>query len=529
MDILKAFKLADENISINIKGTPNKPLFQTKQIGVLLGINNIHSTISNFDEDEKVIDSMETRGGMQKTSFLTEMGLYRLLGMSRKPIARTFQKWVCNVLIEIRETGKYELQKQCEIDKKIAKHQERLAIHNKMLNAFNNKNVIYAVWLEDLEENYYVIKIGSTADLDSRIKNIVSHFGTCLLMDVYEVDYYTKCERKCHKDKRIKQFQYIEIVNNKNTSTETYKVNNEIYEEILKVMKEYQQIYSTIDYVEILEIEKLKLQRKEIELEISKTKQNSITNVATPSTEFYSIEDNEDEDDSSDSDISVEHFIKTRKSTRSPRVQQYEPISKSNDFKLIKTYESIIEVIRDNESFSVGGLKPACNNNTLYKGFRWILLDREKEIKHYNIPPTTDIREVSHEQVAMLNIDKNKIMEVFPSLKHASEARHFKSLAAISKAIKLGSQSSGHYWSRYIDCDDNLKNEYEKHNTIPDKPPKVNGIRVQQISMGKDRKVVKEFTSIADVTKNFQMSRVSLKNASENNTPHNGFYWKMIQ
>jgi len=526
MDILKAFNLDDKEVHINISGTQDDPLFQANQIGTLLGLTNIRATLRDFDEDEKVVNTIYTIRGNQETTFLTEIGLYKLLGMSRKPIAKVFQKWVIQVVKEIRQKGKYELQQQNEINKKLAKHQERLSIHNKLLSAFDKKNIVYTAWLEDLEENHYVMKIGSTADLKQRVTNIVQDFGNCMLLDVFEVDYYTKCERKCHNDYRIEQFAYTEIINKKKASTESYKVTNEIYDEIIKVIKEYQEYFSQISYNEILAIEEVKLKRKEVELEIVKTKKETMN---TSSSKFNEIEVFDEDDDSSDSDLSVETFIKTRKSTRSPRVQQYEPIPNSNDFKLVKTYDSIIEVLRDNDGCSVGGLKPACKNNTLYRGYRWLFLDRDKEIKHYNIPPTVNIREVSHELVAMLNIDKNKILQVFPSIKHASEARHFKSLAAISKAIKNESLSSGHYWKRYHDCDEALKEEYEKHNTLPDKPPKVNGIRVQQISMNKDKGVIKEFTSISDVLKQFQMSRVSLKNANKNNTPHNGYYWKIIQ
>ena len=42
MDILKAFKLInDKNIEVNIKGTPEEPLFNAKQIGNILEIKNI--------------------------------------------------------------------------------------------------------------------------------------------------------------------------------------------------------------------------------------------------------------------------------------------------------------------------------------------------------------------------------------------------------------------------------------------------------------------------------------------------------
>ena len=49
--------------------------------------------------------------GNQDVLFLTEIGLYRLLGMSRKEKARKFQKWIATVVKEIRLNGKYELEK----------------------------------------------------------------------------------------------------------------------------------------------------------------------------------------------------------------------------------------------------------------------------------------------------------------------------------------------------------------------------------------------------------------------------------
>lgn len=54
---------------------------------------------------------MGTLGGNQNITFLTEIGLYRLIGISRKPNARKFQKWIAMVVKEIRLNGKYELEK----------------------------------------------------------------------------------------------------------------------------------------------------------------------------------------------------------------------------------------------------------------------------------------------------------------------------------------------------------------------------------------------------------------------------------
>ena len=53
-----------------------------------------------------------TTASGRSACFLTELGLYRLLGMSRKPFAQPFQKWVAQVVREIRKNGKYELEQQ---------------------------------------------------------------------------------------------------------------------------------------------------------------------------------------------------------------------------------------------------------------------------------------------------------------------------------------------------------------------------------------------------------------------------------
>ena len=52
---------------------------------------NIRATIQNFDDSEKVVNSIDTLGGSQQVTFLTEKGLYKVLFKSRKPIAEKFQ------------------------------------------------------------------------------------------------------------------------------------------------------------------------------------------------------------------------------------------------------------------------------------------------------------------------------------------------------------------------------------------------------------------------------------------------------
>ena len=54
MDLIQVFANNTNNITVNIQGTVEEPLFQANQIGELLEIKKIRNSISDFDEDEKV-------------------------------------------------------------------------------------------------------------------------------------------------------------------------------------------------------------------------------------------------------------------------------------------------------------------------------------------------------------------------------------------------------------------------------------------------------------------------------------------
>jgi prophage antirepressor-like protein len=100
-----------KHFNIEIYGTFEEPLFKAKDIGNLLEIKDIRTTLKNFDKDEghtmPVTDSL---GRLQETNMLTEQGLYRMLMISRKPIAKEFQKWVFNIIKQIRLNSNKQLE-----------------------------------------------------------------------------------------------------------------------------------------------------------------------------------------------------------------------------------------------------------------------------------------------------------------------------------------------------------------------------------------------------------------------------------
>lgn len=84
------------------------PWFVAKDVCAALGIGNSRDAVTALDEDEKGVGNTDTLGGTQRTTFVSESGLYALIFRSRKPEARAFRKWVtAEVLPALRKKGGY--------------------------------------------------------------------------------------------------------------------------------------------------------------------------------------------------------------------------------------------------------------------------------------------------------------------------------------------------------------------------------------------------------------------------------------
>jgi prophage antirepressor-like protein len=105
MEIIKQFEKDD--IKLDIYGTFEQPLFLADQIGEILEITNIRSSIPNINPKWKKLET--TQDNNKKRIFILEPALYQLVMKSRKKEAIDFQNWVFeDVLPSIRKTGKYE-------------------------------------------------------------------------------------------------------------------------------------------------------------------------------------------------------------------------------------------------------------------------------------------------------------------------------------------------------------------------------------------------------------------------------------
>jgi prophage antirepressor-like protein len=121
------------NHTIRTAGTPEAPLFCARDVCEVLGISKYRDALARLDEDERGSVQVDTPGGKQSLTFVTEPGLYRWTLGSRKPEARAFKRWVTHeVLPSIRKSGGYQSPRSSlaalrETVDQLIEHEERIA------------------------------------------------------------------------------------------------------------------------------------------------------------------------------------------------------------------------------------------------------------------------------------------------------------------------------------------------------------------------------------------------------------------
>ena len=582
MDIFQNFSCGEERIEVY--GTLEKPLFLVKNIAKVFNIVSINSHVIDYDETEKIHDTIKTNGGIQKCSFLTEKGFYKFIINSRKEKSDKLKNWIFTILCQLRLNGVYKLgdiiendesttgsnsdsentkkpekkvknnkiqiEENKSIDDLFIESQLKISRHNALLEASKKSRVIYICELSEKFENKTLLKIGKTDDIKQRVIGLKTQYQKpVILLHVFHCDNNSEFEKYLHNHEEFKKNRFTESLENGETSREIYMLDdyfniNYILGIISKNIKKYEKL-NYDEYVEIQnnEIEKLRL-NLEIEkernknLSINLNKTQNINSDISDNIKILKIEESSAESDISDiqennteinisknenidNEYNENDFIKKRKKKIVNYIQQYDV-----NGNLIKYYESFIDLIRDVPGTSVSGLKHSMNKSSLYHGFRWKIIEKtEDPTLKIDIGETNDIKVSRREFIAHLNIDKNTILKVYPEQKDF--AKEYKlSHSAVCCAIKRESRTQGGYIKYYDDCPIELRELYEQNNKLPEIQKKGMSLTVSKIDK-KTNEILKIYDSIADAIKENPMSRLSLQYASKNNTIHNNFKWKI--
>ena len=203
--IVKAFE--NNPIAILQDDIENKKVyyFKASDVGKVLGIVNIHSTIQNYeDEDERVIrKAYDPQKNLQNTTFLSSQGVYRLLYNSKKEIAKKFRKWAGNILDDIIFNESIELKRQLEEKDKIIQQLE-----NKPETYGFDREAGYIYLINDTDKNGHY-KIGLAIRPEGRVSNLNTASSTNSLkiisrFDTFNTEFSEKIIHLALKPFRIK-------------------------------------------------------------------------------------------------------------------------------------------------------------------------------------------------------------------------------------------------------------------------------------------------------------------------------------
>ena len=179
----------------------------------------------------------------------------------------------------------------------------------------------------------------------------------------------------------------------------------------------------------------------------------------------------------------------------------------------------------NNKTASFSAVKKAHQHKTLYLDYRWHFITNRQD-PTINLPQsigeTVITQERNQGQVAMLNIDKTKILKVFKIAKDAAK-EILQHPSAMCTAIKHLSPLNNHYWMRWENLDISLQADFLRSNTLPIKPKNVRGIQIKAMDPITNQ-LVKTFASYTDLQKELNISVKTIKKLIENNEIYNGKY-----
>lgn len=112
---LAPFTYRDQQVRVITSA--GEPWFVLSDLCKVLGISNSRMVASRLDEDMRGVSQIDTPGGLQMMTIVSEPGMYDVVVRSDSPIAKPFRRWVTHeVLPQIRRTGAYSATPQLSDD-----------------------------------------------------------------------------------------------------------------------------------------------------------------------------------------------------------------------------------------------------------------------------------------------------------------------------------------------------------------------------------------------------------------------------
>ena len=546
MDIIKAFTLGAVTTDIKIAWSgDDKPLFLAKDVGTVLGLGNIRSSLQGFGDSHTRVHTMDTGNGPRQAVYLTETGLYRLIMRSRKAVAEPFQDWVVNVISEIRETGKYELRRQSEIEKALIRLKADKDHTIALCKAYDHQGCVYIARVATLSDGRSVYKIGETDDIKTRVRAHQTQYGQATLIEVYPCTKFHAFEQWVFDRDEIKGINHKEPVNGHDPGRELFCPDeNFTLDDIKKLMSDNvddHRGYTPAQYLESVRNNITKELMNRVDSASSDECKIALLGMAQAYLEGKALAAKSGDEPSTSTDnaqpASSSHFdgqilheigithappiVPVTHRSSDMCVQQYDAADLS---KLVAVHDGIIEAARSIDDAQRWDISDACQHNTTYKGFRWFKVTQDLKTMVQAIPPTQVCRTRRRGLVAQISPETGRVVALHPDQRRAALCVGLRDDSSICIALNKGSCAKNFRWRMWDDCDEDLKATYAGDPS-----------QIWMITSGKEVSqlhpitgdVIETHKNMTVVCKKYQASHKLLGLAHDQNTIYKGFRWRI--
>ena len=425
------------------------------------------------------------------------------------------------------KTQSLEDNKKLEYETKLAT-QKVIEREKILLNTYGTiGSIFYVIKVKTYENKQYVIKVGeSRRGVTDRYKEHKNKHEECVLLDCFPVNKSKDFETFIKEHDLIRPNKVKNLPGHE-TELELFLIGKNLsYQTLLNI------INNNIKYFNNNDNSKLELENEQLKLMLEmKTTNNDnmliqelIKTVKDLSHKVDGLSHKVDTVENSNKLNAHETKVVTGFSepllTVGPRLQKINP----ETMMLIKVYETVSEVMKENSNIKRPSINKAVVENTIYCGYRWLLVDRELDpnIIH-NITPTKQTKAQNLGYIAQINKEQTKIVNVFLDRKTAAHFNGYESTSALDMPVKKFALSQGYYYKIYDDCDTSFKEEFEEH--INGQPLLYkNGVGQYDLQ----NNLIREFSCKYDCIKTLLMSDKTLAKALDKEKQYNGFYYKSI-
>ena len=480
--------------------------------------------------------SNQIKGGHNKETFMLNIDTFKKLCLKAdtKKADEVHEYFIKleNIMFEITKEECNELNQQLqqieniknkEMEEKVIKQKE-IQNEKTLLEKFSHKcSLIYIIKVKTYEHGEYIVKIGySDKGITYRYNEHKTNYDECILLNCFLVDKSKDFEGFLHNHNLVYP--------NKCKTLEKHEKENELfligknltYQMLLKIIEDNINNYNYRVSELLLENELLKSKvetnqnniNNDLIMELIQTNKLLTNKVSSLESSMQQILNKLNAQETK-----VVTGFNQQMPHLGPRLQKINP----ETLHLIKVYESVTEAMNENKNLKRPSITKAVEENTIYCGFRWLLVERnlDPNIIH-SIQPTKQTKVQNLGYIAKLNSDKSEILNVYLDRKTAAELNGYQNSSALDNPVKNNTITNGNYYTLYDKCEQNLiQNFEEKYGQ-----PKLYKNGVGQYDVNNN--LVKEFGCKYDCIRELKMSDKTLHKSLQNNIPYNNYYYKEI-